>query len=327
MNISIWGSHQLTVTLLKELHSFSKVSISLIVTQSDKRRSQRGKTILPTSTKKFAMEHEIPVITPQNLNDKDTQTEIIDLSEKLNIVCHIVLAYGKIIPKKIYESPKYQSINFHASLLPNLRGPSPIESAILQQKQQTGWTLQKICQKCDAGDIIFQDPWDIEKYDTKDTLYEKFTSRLSYITTSWVIQYLTQQYSSTPQIESNATYCFKLSTDNRKIFWNNSIEFIYTQYQAFANKPGVYTFFKQEPAYIIIDLNYSLQNYIHVDSFEIGIIHYDDDKTIFWVVCKNGGIPVSHIKLSNKKLISALDFFNSYYKSRLEPLKFESNIA
>ena len=68
----------------------------------------------------------------------------------------IVASYGKIIPKSVLELPKYGTLNVHLSLLPKLRGPSPIQSFILSGEEKTGVTIMLMDEEVDHGAILSQ---------------------------------------------------------------------------------------------------------------------------------------------------------------------------
>src|SRR3989344_5261245 len=53
----------------------------------------------------------------------------------------IVANFGEIIPQEILDIPRYGSLNVHPSLLPQHRGPSPIQTAILNGDKKTGVTI------------------------------------------------------------------------------------------------------------------------------------------------------------------------------------------
>ena len=80
----------------------------------------------------------------------------------------VVVAYGKIIPKRFLNLPKFGFINIHASLLPKWRGAAPMQRSIMNLDRETGITIMKIVEELDAGPIIHQDKIKIsENVDTK----------------------------------------------------------------------------------------------------------------------------------------------------------------
>ena len=87
---------------------------------------------------------------PNKINNKEFQNTI--LSEKIDFV--VVVAYGQIINKAILNSPKYFTLNIHASLLPRWRGAAPVQRAILAGDTSTGVSIMKVEEKLDSGPVF-----------------------------------------------------------------------------------------------------------------------------------------------------------------------------
>jgi len=129
----------------------------------------RGLKICPNPAQIFAEKINLPVITDlkylPNYKLQTTNYKPFDLG--------LIFAYGQIIPDKIIEKFKYGILNIHPSLLPKYRGPTPLQTALLNGDQKTGFSIIKICGKCDAGDIIFQEEVEITLEDDCGNLMEK----------------------------------------------------------------------------------------------------------------------------------------------------------
>ena len=135
---------------LKSLEAlYENTNVVLVVTKKDAEVG-RKKVLTPSPVKKWAVEHNIPVLTPDSL--KKEYQSILDYKPDLIVTC----AYGKILPKEILEYPKYKCINVHASLLPKLRGGAPIHKAIIEGYKKTGITIMYMDEDMDSGDIISQ---------------------------------------------------------------------------------------------------------------------------------------------------------------------------
>jgi methionyl-tRNA formyltransferase len=115
----------------------------------------------------LANEHNIPVLLPNKPLD------IFDKLVKLDADAAILVAYGRIIPKKIIDLFPKGIINLHPSLLPKYRGSTPIESAILNGDNTTGVSIMKLSEEMDAGPVYSQSTVDILPNDTKFSLYDK----------------------------------------------------------------------------------------------------------------------------------------------------------
>lgn len=104
-------------------------------------------------------ESKVPSPVAQNFQGKILRPERLDESfvselESLDADLYVVSGYGKIIPKRILDLPKYGSVNIHPSLLPKFRGPTPVQAAILAGEEVSGVTIIKMDEKMDHGPIL-----------------------------------------------------------------------------------------------------------------------------------------------------------------------------
>lgn len=111
-----------------------------------------------------ANEYKIPVLAPANLNQIGNDLAAI------NAEAAVLVAYGKIIPQSVIDTFPMGVINIHPSLLPKHRGPTPIESVILDNDSKTGVSLMKLTNKMDAGPIYAQESIDLKGNETKQAL-------------------------------------------------------------------------------------------------------------------------------------------------------------
>ena len=165
LNIAFFGSDEFSIKVLEELEKVNIIP-NLIVTVPDK--PKRRKLILtPPLTKVWAEKKNIKVIQPEKLT-VDVFKENYDL--------FLVASYGLIIPKPILELPKYKSLNVHPSLLPLLRGASPIETAILNDMKETGVTIIKMDEKMDHGPILDQELVTFNEWPKKELVRDKLAT-------------------------------------------------------------------------------------------------------------------------------------------------------
>ncbi|MFH0776364.1 MAG: methionyl-tRNA formyltransferase, partial [Patescibacteria group bacterium] len=143
IQIAFAGTPQFALPSLENLAADSEIEIVKVFTQPD-RPVGRGQKIAPPPVKILAEKLQIPVeqnkLTAQNLPP--------------NLDFLAVVAFGQILPTEILEIPRFGAVNLHASLLPQFRGASPIQSAILANAEKTGVSFQKITTKLDAGDVF-----------------------------------------------------------------------------------------------------------------------------------------------------------------------------
>ncbi len=159
VNFVYFGGEPLGVPVLEELKAAGYLP-KLIVASPD-RKSGRGQKLTPPPVKVWAEENNITVWQPENFKDQ-AQAE-----EKLaDFDLFIVVAYNHILPEWLINLPEHKTLNVHPSLLPLLRGASPIRSAILRDmKDEIGVSLMQLDKKMDHGPIITQQHLNINEED------------------------------------------------------------------------------------------------------------------------------------------------------------------
>lgn len=151
INFIFFGSSPISVTALEELRQAGMRPLA-VVTQPDKKQG-RGLNLTPSPVKAWATAHRgIPIEywTP-DIN------ELKQRLAKYNADVFVLVSFGKILPREILDMPRKGIVNLHPSLLPLLRGPSPIESTILlDMKDDVGVTIMLLTEKMDEGPILAQ---------------------------------------------------------------------------------------------------------------------------------------------------------------------------
>lgn len=134
--------------------------------------------------------------------------QVIELKRQ-NPQLHGVLAsFGVLIKKDLLELFEPEGIlNLHPSLLPQYRGASPIESAILAGDTNFSYSIMKLVKKMDAGPIYHQATLANLPLDKTEIYRTLATSGAA-----WLAQHLTEIHTltPTPQDEAKATFTQKL---------------------------------------------------------------------------------------------------------------------
>ena len=243
LNIIFCGSPEFSCESLSILAKLNINKTITVITQPDKIR-KRGNKIQPTPVKALALQHNLTVHTPKSKNE----FEKLITSIKPDLI--IVIAYAMIIPKNITDT--YLCINAHTSLLPKYRGASPIQTALLNQDNETGISLIQMNSKLDEGNIITQTTIPIEKTDTYGLLHDK----LATLTASMILE-LIQSYlknpnvDNTPQNHQLASYCSKITTSDCQLNINDPIKTNLAKIKAYSPKPGAYLTIQQQKIKIL----------------------------------------------------------------------------
>ena len=170
MNVIFMGTPDFAVPCLEKL--IEKHNVIAVFSQPDKPVG-RKQILTPPAVKKCANEHKIDVFQPNSLKDND----IIKQIEDMNADIIVVVAYGKILPKRVLEAAKYGCINVHASLLPKYRGAAPIQWSVINGDKETGVTIMQMDEGLDTGDILLVKKTNIDVDETSEELFDRLSAR------------------------------------------------------------------------------------------------------------------------------------------------------
>ncbi len=235
MKIVFFGSPASAIPTFKKLLEADH-RIELVITQPDRPRG-RGKKLVFPPVKVLAQELNIPCFQPPKIrNDPLAVQKIINIKPDLIVV----VAYGQIIPDSIIYLPSYNSINLHFSLLPEYRGASPVQWAILNGEEKTGITIFQLNEKMDEGDILSQEQ---VKIFPAEKAFE-LEARLAEMGAKLLVRTISQINKINPQKQnhSQATYAPKLKKEDGRIDWKKDALLIDRKVRAFNPWPSTFTF-------------------------------------------------------------------------------------
>jgi methionyl-tRNA formyltransferase len=192
----------------------------------------------PPSTKIWAEQNNIDVLQPTKLK----APEFLDELKKTDWDLFVVASYGKIIPQDVLDIPKYGTINIHPSLLPRLRGASPMQSAILKENE-TGMTIMLMDADMDHGPILKQEKLDIKKWPPKITELEDMMVEVGGRLLNEVIPlWISGKIKPKEQDHNKATYIDKINKEEALINFDDDPFWNYRKIQALQNyKPYFFT--------------------------------------------------------------------------------------
>ena len=162
--IIFFGTEDFSAVSLQKLIN-EGFEIGGIITKPDSRKG-RGQKLQTPKVKQIGEKFNIPVLQPQKIS------EITDFVKKFEKPAGVLVSFGRIIPQEIIDFFTPAIVNVHPSLLPKYRGPSPIESAILNGDEKTGVSLMKLSKEMDAGDVYSQEEIELSKTETASGLYK-----------------------------------------------------------------------------------------------------------------------------------------------------------
>jgi len=242
------GTPEFGVNVLEELKKEGIIP-SLIITAPNKPKG-RKLILTPPPVKVWAEENNIPVIQPKILEIRDLKLEIGEIDIAL------VIAYGKLIPKKILDIPQYGFLNVHPSLLPKFRGASPVKEIILKGEKETGTTIMLLDEELDHGPIIAQKKIKLNGKITSRELEEKLAKESGKLLAKVIPKWIKGEIKAQEQDHSQATYTKKIKKEDGLVdLEKDNPELIYRKFRAFQPWPGIY-FFKNNKRVIIKEAEY-----------------------------------------------------------------------
>ncbi len=221
MKIIFFGSDSFVIPVLQALEENFEVAV--VVTAPDSAVSRCFKC---------------PILTPNKLDG-----EFLDRHQSLLSSDLIVVAsYGKIIPQKILNIPRYGALNVHPSLLPAHRGPSPVPHTILSGDKETGVTIIKMDTQMDHGPIVAIQKITLSGQEDTPTLIAKLFRLGAEILVDTIPDFVAGKIKGKEQNHQKATFSNLLLKEDGKIDWSLDAAQIERRIRAFTPWPGTYTF-------------------------------------------------------------------------------------
>jgi methionyl-tRNA formyltransferase len=291
LKIVFMGTPEFSLPALQALVK-NKFNIARVYTQSPK-KSKRGQKMNVSPVQVFSEKNKLNFRNPENLNDEEEYKIFKELSADLVVV----VAYGKLIPKKFLSTTKFGFINIHASLLPRWRGAAPIQRAIMNGDKKIGVSIMKIEEKLDSGPVLSIKELDLDQKAT----FGEIEKKLSELGADLLIESLRNIENGnakfSEQVNSKATYAKKISKKETKINWNFNADKVITHIHGLSPNPGAWFKYENE-RFKVLRVNKSSTSGIP------GTV-LDENLT---VACKSGSIQISEIQREGKNKQITKDF-------------------
>ena len=305
MNIVFMGTPDFARESLKAIYEAGHNIIG-VVTNVDKPRG-RGMKLQPSEVKEYALEKGLKIYQPEKVkNNKEFREEI----EALNPDAICVVAYGKLLPKKILNIPKYGCINVHGSLLPKYRGAAPIQWAILNGEKVTGVTTMYMDVGMDTGDMILKEKVAIGENETTGELWDRLAKKGGEL----LVKTLEQMEKGTAPREKQGddfSVAPMLSKEMAKIDWENqSAEEIKNLVRGLNPIMGAYTYLNGKKVkfwkvQVATEDEMIVEN---VGSLKNGTVIVSDPRDGIFIKTKEGILKVLEIQGENARRMTIQDF-------------------
>ena len=242
LRIVFMGTPEFAVETLKALVE-NDYNVVAVVTQPDRPVGRHQDTVQPSEVKKFALEHNLPVLQPEKMKDPAFIEQL--RAYKANL--QVVVAF-RMLPEIVWDMPQYGTFNVHAALLPQYRGAAPINWAVINGEKQTGVTTFFLDKDIDTGRIIMQKTFDIPDTANVEYVYDGLMHLGAQICLETLDKIIAADGhpESIPQEELEGKFkrlyeAPKLFKDICEIDWNRPCKCIYDFIRGLSPYPGAWT--------------------------------------------------------------------------------------
>lgn len=294
MNVIFMGTPDFAVPCLQRLIDDGH-NVSAVFSQPDKPKG-RGYKMVMTPVKELAVKYDIPVYQPQKIKGND---EVFEVIESLEPDVIVVVAYGKILPKRILDAPKLGCVNIHASLLPKYRGAGPIQWSVINGEKVTGVTSMFMAEGLDTGDMILKLSTEIGEDETSGELHDRLSEIGAECLSQTMKLFEENKVERTKQDDSLSCYAPMLEKSMGKIDFSWDKQRLHNLVRGMSPWPGAYTYIDGKLLKV------------HKARIAEGIKGAEGellDEKKFIVGCSDGAMEFLEVQLEGAKRMGAEDF-------------------
>lgn len=286
-----FSSSPIAIPLFEALLADARFSIIALVCQPDKAAGRQLEVAVP-EIKKRALHAGIPVYQPEILSQ---DADLLNKLQKNPPEILLTFSYGQFLSEAWLALPVFAPLNIHPSLLPRYRGPTPIQTAILNGDKETGITMMKMGKGMDDGPIAFQEKISIEPHQSSSLLFEAIAQRCAHIIPDALDGILRQGASVfVEQDASKATLCKLIKREDGLIDFKESAKTLFNRFKAYTPWPGLYTTYQGKRLKI---LDFSVSPL----ALEPGVVRYEDHH--LFIGTSDGALDIHLLQMEGKSTL------------------------
>lgn len=235
LRVCFMGTPEFAVATLDAIRNAGH-EVVCVVTTPDK-PAGRGQQLHCSDVKKYALEHQLPVLQPEKLKEDAFVEDLRDYRADV----FVVVAF-RMLPRCVYVMPPLGTFNVHASLLPQYRGAAPIQRAIMNGETKTGVTTFLLDEHTDTGAMLLQKEVEITHEDNAGTLHDKLMDAGAELAVETLRQLAEGEAHPVPQPEADILIpAPKIFKEDMLINWNDTAENIYNHVRGLSPYPAAFT--------------------------------------------------------------------------------------
>ncbi len=223
MDIIYMGTPDFAVPSLERLLADGH-NVRLVVTQPDKPVG-RKRILTPSAVKQCALTHNLPVFQPESMRTEETFAYL----QQFPADAIVVVAYGKILPRRILDMTPYGCINVHGSLLPRYRGAAPVQWAVINGDAEAGVTTMRLDEGVDTGDMLLTLRRPLDDEITGGELFDLLAADGAQLISETLSRLQDGTLVATPQPQEGACYACMLDKSMCPLDWTKDARTLHNQ--------------------------------------------------------------------------------------------------
>lgn len=310
LRVVFMGTPEFAVATLDAIRK-SGHDVVAVVTQPDK-PAGRGQQLRCTDVKRYALEHELPVLQPERMKNEAFVASLRDYRADV----FVVVAF-RMLPKCVYQMPPLGTFNVHASLLPQYRGAAPIQRAVMNGETMTGITTFLLDEHTDTGAILMQREVEITREDTAGTLHDKLMVVGAKVAVETLDLLASGNVTPMPQPEVDVLRLApKIFKEDMHINWDDTAENIYNHVRGLSPYPAAFSYIglksgsEAEPKPCVLKI-FEVEITDNPSYQKPGQIHVSHDRKMM-ISAKNFDISVKNLQIEGKKRMNVEDFLAGF---------------
>ena len=226
------GSDEIALAAFVAARALPAVEVVAVYSQPD-RPAGRGQAVRANPVAAWARQEGLTLLQPAKLSAEDAAH-----LRALDVSLGVVMAYGQILKDDFLQAPRLGLVNFHGSLLPALRGATPVEGALAAGLDVTGVSLQQVVRKLDAGPLHASAPLTIAPNEGRAALRARLGVLAGELATRVLPVILAGASVPLPQDEALVSYTRRLTRQDAALDFNEDARFLAGRIAAMEGWPG-----------------------------------------------------------------------------------------
>jgi len=305
LRIIFMGTPEFAVETLKALVD-NHYNVVAVVTQPDKPVGRHQNELQPSEVKKYALEHNLPVLQPVKMKDP----EFVETLRSYHANLQVVVAF-RMLPEVVWAMPEYGTFNVHAALLPQYRGAAPINWAVINGEAETGVTTFFLDHDIDTGRIIMKKHFTIPDDANVEYVYDGLMHLGAEICleTLEAIAVADGKPESIPQEELvDLKTAPKIFKETCEINWHQPAKKVYDFVRGLSPYPGAWTTLRDvDGRDTVLKIFRATKT---TENAGVGVGALRADRKHLYIACEDCWLQIDELQLAGKKRMDAPAFLN-----------------